>query len=151
MPARARPSIWAYAGVGALVGLGVYTYNAYALFLPVVAVPFVYEIVAAPDRRARRGWLVRGTAVAATALWAAGLMIDYAARHEQYFWHYRGVSLMHPRPGRRATWNRRAGLVAARGAEWAKGVFRGGRPDDGDALGADRPSAARPAHRAWRR
>lgn len=38
--AGAHPSIWRFAGVGLLIGLGVYTYNAYALCLPVLAVPF---------------------------------------------------------------------------------------------------------------
>jgi hypothetical protein len=62
-------------------------------------------------------------------------MVDYATHHPEYFWHYRGVSVVHSNAWNDATWRERAGLIAARGAEWANGVFRGGRPDDGDALG----------------
>ena len=103
--------------------------------MPVIAVPFVYEIVTAPDRRARRGWLVRTAAAAITAAWVAALMVDHAAHHQEYFWHYRDVSLLHSNPWKDAAWSERGDILTARAAEWGKGVLFGGRPDDGDALG----------------
>ena len=133
--ARARPSLWGFAAVGALVGLGVYTYNAYPLFVPVVAVPFLYDLAAARERAARRRWLVHSAAAALTAVWAAALMVDYAARHEEYFWHHGDVSVLRSDAWGDASWPQRGGILAARGAEWAKGLLFGGRPDDGDGLG----------------
>jgi 4-amino-4-deoxy-L-arabinose transferase-like glycosyltransferase len=133
--ARARSSLWEYAAVGALIGLGVYTYNAYPLFVPVVAVPFAYDWVAARASGHRRAWLVRTAAAAATALWATVLMVHYAARHPEYFWHHEQVSVLHADEWRAAGWPQRADLLAVRGAEWARGVFLGGRPDNGDGLG----------------
>ncbi len=132
---RARPTVWRYSAAGALVGLGVYTYNAYPLFLPVIAVPFLYDLAAAREPEARRRWLVRTAAAALTALWATVLMVDYAARHEEYFWHHRDVSVLSSDAWGDAGWTQRAGILAARGAEWAKGLLLGGRPDDGDGLG----------------
>jgi 4-amino-4-deoxy-L-arabinose transferase-like glycosyltransferase len=133
--ARARPTTWGFAGVGLLIGLGVYTYNAYALCLPVVAVPFLYDRAAARDRSARRRWFVHGVVTMLTATWAAALMVGYAATHEEYFWHQRDVSVLYGDPWQDASWPARAGILTRRGGEWAKGLFLGGRPDDGDGLG----------------
>ena len=132
---RRRPTIWGYAAVGALVGLGVYTYNAYALFVPVAAVPFLYDLIAARDRRTRRAWLVRSGAALLTALWAVSLMAHYAARHEEYYWHHRDVSVFNAKAWKEADWPGRANIFVTRAADWATGVFLGGRPDHGDALG----------------
>jgi hypothetical protein len=132
---RRQPTIWGYAAVGALVGLGVYTYNAYALFVPVAAVPFLYDLVAARDRRARRAWLVRSGAALLTALWAASFMAQYAARHEEYYWHHRDVSVFNAKAWKEADWPGRANIFVTRAADWATGVVLGGRPDHGDALG----------------
>jgi hypothetical protein len=63
------------------------------------------------------------------------LMVDYAMQHEEYHWHRRGVSVFHAQAWREADWSGRAGILAARGEEWAKGVVFGDRPDDGDGLG----------------
>ena len=133
--ARARPTIWKFAGVGLLVGLGIYTYNAYPLFVPLVAVPWLYDLAAARGRAARRQWIAYAAAAAVTAAWATALMVDYAARHDEYFWHHRDVSVFHAQSWREAGGPERAGILAARGAEWAQGLFVGGRPDDGDGLG----------------
>ena len=133
--ARARPSIWKFAIVGFLIGLGVYTYNAYPLFLLVVAVPFIYDLMAARDGTARRRWLAHTAAAAITALWATLPMLHYAAEHQEYSWHHRDVSVLSRDEWKQAGWVARADMLAARGAEWAKGVTVGGRPDDGDGLG----------------
>jgi 4-amino-4-deoxy-L-arabinose transferase-like glycosyltransferase len=132
---RARPSPWRFAGVGVLIGLGVYTYNAYPLFVPVAAVPFAYDLAAASGRAARRRWLVDAGAAALTALWATTLMVHYAATHEEYFWHQHDVAVVNSDAWRDASWPGRAGILTARGTEWTKGLVVGGRPDDGDALG----------------
>jgi 4-amino-4-deoxy-L-arabinose transferase-like glycosyltransferase len=133
--ARARPSIWRFAAVGALLGLGVYTYNAYPLFLPVAAVPFLYDLASARDGPARRRWLARTAAAAITALWVAVPMLHYAAAHEEFFWHHRDVSVLSRDEWKQGGWRERADIFARRGAEWAKGLLLGGRPDDGDGLG----------------
>lgn len=133
--ARARPTTWRFAGVGLLIGLGVYTYNAYALCLPVLALPFFYDLAAARDRRARRRWLVLCIATILSAAWAAALMVEYAATHEEYFWHQRDVSVLYSDAWQNAAWPGRAGILAARGVDWARGLVVGGRPDDGDGLG----------------
>lgn len=133
---REHPSALRFAAVGLLIGLGVYTYNAYPLFLPVAATPFVYDLIAArrhPDERRR--WAVRSAAAGLTALWATLVMVDYAVQHEEYGWHHREVSVFYARAWRDADWPGRAGILAARGQEWAKGMVLGGRPDDGDGLG----------------
>jgi len=133
--ARAEPSVTRFAGVGLLIGLGVYTYNAYALFLPVVATPFVYDLIAADRRGGRRRWLTRSAVTVLTAVWAAGLMVDYAVHHQEYFWHFRDVSLVRHDSWVRADWAGRAAMIEARAAEWGTGLLRGGRPDHGDGLG----------------
>lgn len=132
---RAQPSAWRFAGVGLLVGLGIYTYNAYALFVPVIGVPFLYDLAAAADAPARRRWRAWSTAAALTALWAVLPMLVYAATHEEYFWHHRDVSLFASDRWRQAEGlAEHVQLFAARAEEWVRGLLAGGRPDAGDAL-----------------
>jgi 4-amino-4-deoxy-L-arabinose transferase-like glycosyltransferase len=133
--ARARPSISKFVAVGVLIGLGVYTYNAYPLFLPVAAVPFLHDLASARDGAARLRWSARTAAVAVTALCAAVPMLHYAAGHEQFLWHHQQVSLLSRDEWKQAGWLGRADILAGRGAEWARGMLLGGRPDDGDGLG----------------
>ncbi len=134
--ARRRPSTLRYAGVGLLVGLGVYTYNAYVLCVPVVMLPLAYDLVAALDPGERRRVAIRISILGLTAVWAALLMVGYAATHEEYFWHQRDVSVFSHVDWKNAGWAGRMGLLAARGSEWASGLIFGGRPDLGDGLAA---------------
>ena len=63
-------------------------------------------------------------------------MLEYARTHEEYFWHHEEVALTHSAAWRDADWSARAGLLGARAVEWGRGLLVGGRPDDGDGLGA---------------
>lgn len=94
------------------------------------------DLIAAHDRPARRRWIVSALATVLTALWAAALMVGYAATHEEYFWHQRNVSVLHRTAWYEASWPERAGMLARRGGEWAQGLVLGSRPDAGDGLGA---------------
>ena len=133
---RARPSAWGFAGVGVLIGVGIYTYNAYPLFLPVAATPLAYDLIGAAPGVERRRQLKRIAIVAVAALFAIGLMVDYAARHEEYFWHQHDVSVFFTDAWQAAPWPERIQMIATRGAEWGRGLLFGGRPDNGDGLGA---------------
>ena len=134
--ARRRPSTLRYAGAGLLLGLGVYTYNAYVLCVPVVTLPLAYDLVAARDPGERRRVAIRISILGLTAVWAALLMVGYAATHKEYFWHQRDVSVFARVDWQNAGWAGRMGILAARGAEWASGLLFGGRPDLGDGLAA---------------
>lgn len=132
--ARRLGGAWRWALAGAVAGLGIHTYNAYALSLPVLAVPVLWDLVRGPAAVMRR---VAGAAASAAlaALVVALPMIDYARNHEEYFWHQEEVGLVYAPAWREATWPRRVGLLAERGGEWGGGLLAGGRADDGDGLG----------------
>jgi 4-amino-4-deoxy-L-arabinose transferase-like glycosyltransferase len=132
--ARKQPTVWRFAAVGALLGIGIYTYNAYPLFLPIAAVPFLYDLADAREPAARRRWVARTAAAALTALWLMIPMAFYAATHEEYFWHQGDVSVFNDSRWTDADVPGRLGVLVARGAEWGRGVVAGGRPDAGDAL-----------------
>lgn len=133
--ARGAGAAGRFALFGAVAGLGVYTYNAYALSLPVLAVPFVYDLLwptaAVTRRRALRDALL--AALAAAAL--AAPLAEYARTHPEYFWHQEEVGVFYSPAWRDADWTGRAALLGARAAEWSGGVLLGGRRDDGDGLG----------------
>jgi len=120
---------------GAVAGLGVYTYNAFALSLPVLATPVLCDLWRPPTGTTRRRVLALGAAAALAALIVALPMIDYARTHEEYFWHQEEVAVVHSPAWRDASWPERAAQLAARAGEWGRGVAFGGRPDDGDGLG----------------
>jgi len=132
---RAHPSTFGYAGVGLLIGAGVYTYNGYPAFLPVAATPFVYDIARAHARGERRRQLGYAAVTALTALLVMVPMARYATTHDEYMWRYRGVSLFSDGRWRDADWAQRAQVLDARAREWAQGLFAGDRPDNGDGLG----------------
>lgn len=122
-----------YAAFGATAGLGIYSYNAFVLSLPLLTVPFVYDL-----RAARRSyvhtlmsWALAGLIAAAATL----PMLDYVRTHEEFFWHQQEVGVVHTPAWQAATWPGRIGMLAARGGEWTRGLLIGGRPDDGDGLG----------------
>jgi len=122
--------------VGLVAGLGVYTYNAYPLTLPLLAVPFAYDLLRPPPGVTRRTVAVGSALAAAAALVAALPLLEYARTHEEYFWHQEEVGVFHTAAWREADWSARAGLLAGRGVEWGRGLLLGGRGDDGDGLGA---------------
>jgi 4-amino-4-deoxy-L-arabinose transferase-like glycosyltransferase len=121
--------------VGAVTGLGIYTYNAYPLSLPVLAVPFVYDLLRPTAEVTRRRALRDALLAAIAAAAVAAPMAEYARTHPEYFWHQEEVAVFFSPAWRDADWSGRAARLAARGAEWSRGVFLGGRRDDGDGLG----------------
>ena len=132
---RSRPSLLGFAAVGLLIGLGIYTYNGYAAFLPVAVTPFVYDLATARTAPARRRCVAHAAVAASAALVAMVPMARYAATHQQYAWRHRDVSVFHSKAWSDADWSQRADILTARGREWAQGVFVGDRPDNGDGLG----------------
>ena len=134
--ARQQPGLGRWALFGAVTGLGIYSYNAYPLSLPILAVPFVYDLLA-PTAVRSRGRVLASAAVAGAMVIVLALpMVEYARNNEQYFWHQQDVALANTPAWLAAGWADRAGMLAARGAEWGRGLLVGGRPDDGDGLGA---------------
>ena len=133
-----RHRTWALIAIaGALAGLGVYSYNAYLLFLPVVVVPFVWRLVA-PSVQADRRWIAGGFMLfATTALFAAIPMIGYVYNHgDTYHFHERQVAVTHSEAWRTAGVGGKARLVWNRAQEWERGIVQGGRADLGDGLAA---------------
>ncbi len=133
--ARAAPHWARWLGAGAVVGLGIYTYNAYVLTVPVLAVPFLADWFAPPPGRTRRDALRAALLAGGAALAVALPMLEYARTHEEYFWHHEEVGLLHDPAWQAADTGARARRLAARAAEWGGGLVLGGRPDDGDGLG----------------
>lgn len=119
--------------VGVAAGLTLYTYNAAPLSLPLFAVPFLYDLFHPPVSRRRT--VAAAAVAAATALVVALPLLDYIRTHEEYFWHQEEVGVTHTAAWRDGDWPDRAALLAARAAEWGRGLAIGGRPDDGDGLG----------------
>ena len=140
--ARQCDSLGRWALFGAVAGLGIYTYNADVLSLPVLAVPIVWDLLArwggvsAPPGRRRRATVQQAVLAGAVAVVVALPMVDYARTHEEYFWHHEQVALSHTPAWLDADWRGRAQLIGKRAAEWGRGLLVGGRPDDGDGLGA---------------
>lgn len=133
--ARLHGELWRWLLFGAVAGLGVYAYNAYALTLPVLAVPALWDLLWPPTGTTRRRVLGLGAAAALAAIVVALPMIDYARTHEEYFWHQEEVAVLHAPAWREADWSTRAAMLGSRGLEWGRGLLVGGRPDDGDGLG----------------
>lgn len=130
-----RRSIWLYATAGLAAGLGVYTYNAYLLFLPVLAVPSIWTFAGAPDRGARKR-ILAGTAIACAAGLIAAWPLICWARDNSYVYHYHRkiVGVTHSDAWEDGSWLDRADILWDRGAEWGRGLAIGDRADLGDGL-----------------
>src|SRR5512143_1786008 len=136
--ARQRGSLGGWVLFGTVAGLGIYTYNADVLSLPVLATPIVWDLVArrgGASVRKSRATVPQALVAGAVAMVVALPMVDYARTHEEYFWHHEEVALSHSPAWLEADWRGRAQLIGVRAAEWGRGLLVGGRPDDGDGLG----------------
>jgi 4-amino-4-deoxy-L-arabinose transferase-like glycosyltransferase len=126
-----------YACAGALFGLGVYSYNAYTLFLPVPFAALAVAWLRAP-RDERRERLARAALFAVIAAVVAIPMIVYVITdYHTYHLHQTVVGLTDSKQWHDASLWGKPKLVWDRAVEWQKGLVLGGRPDLGDGLATD--------------
>ena len=130
---RRSPALIALAG--ALTGLGVYTYNAYALFVPVVVVALVWAIVRAGEAR-RRVLLGAGAAIIAAVVVALPMLVYISGHYDAYRSHQRDLSVTQSAAWQQAGITGKADILRHRFDEWAFALARGDRPDLGDGLAA---------------
>lgn len=130
-----RRSLPLFAVAGALGGLGVYSYNAYPLFLLVVVIAFAWSFARARGAPVRRR-LTMGAVIFATA--AAGVaapLIAYAIDNaDTYRLHQERVGVMYSEAWEEAGAFGRAEILADRAWEYARALAYGDRPDFGDGL-----------------
>jgi 4-amino-4-deoxy-L-arabinose transferase-like glycosyltransferase len=130
-----RRSLVLFVAAGVAHGLGIYTYNADTLFLPVPFVALAWAFFAAPGRAERRRLLAGSGVFAVAALIVAAPMLVYVIRHtDTYRFHERVVSVTHSDAWRDASVPWKANIIRHRFDEWVSGIATGGRPDLGDGL-----------------
>lgn len=130
-----RRNMWLFAAAGAFHGLGIYTYNADTLFLPVPFVALAWAVCTARGRAERRRLLAGGGLLAVATVLLATPMLIYVVRHtDTYRFHERVVSVTHSDGWRDASLPGKANIIRHRLDEWASGIAAGGRPDLGDGL-----------------
>lgn len=126
---------WMFAASGAVIGLGVYSYNAYLLFVPVAFVPVVWWLFRQRERNERifAGYML--LLVATTALLFALPWLGYIeANAHEYRRHQRIVSVTSTERWQEGNVLDRADVLFDRAREWHNGMVFGGRPDQGDGL-----------------
>jgi len=129
-----RESTWLYGLAGLLCGLGLYSYNAYPLFLPLPALALIWMFFRqAPEGRRRH--LAACAVFAGAALIAAAPLIAYVTDHWwEYRYHQRVVSVFESPAWEEGGAVDRAGLLWDRARDWHRGLFFGGVVDYGDGL-----------------
>ena len=136
-PALRTRKTWLFLLAGALLGLGVYTYNAYLLFVPVPFLALGWTLVREPGTRARVAFLRPVLLFSAMALLVAMPLVNYVSDHsDQYRQHQRSVGLLDSDEWKDAGWGDRTDVLWSRGKEWMRGLTEGETPDYGDGLGA---------------
>ncbi len=145
LPMRRR-SIVLFAVAGLLHGLGVYTYNAYLLFVPVPFVALAWTSChEAGWRRRARFLLVNGGVFAVCGIVAALPLINYVRTHgHDYREHERIVRVTASPQWQEDGFFGRARIVWDRAGEWERGLAAGGRADFGDGLATDGHPAVGP-------
>lgn len=130
-----RRSTILFVVAGALTGLGVYTYNAFLLFLPVIAVVLAWTFFRERTFDDRVRIVVHGAMFGLAALIVATPMIRYVDEHGgTYRYHERVVSVTHAAEWGQADNRGKVRLLWNRAREWGEGLVRGDRPDQGDGL-----------------
>jgi len=142
-----RRSFWLFAIAGVLHGLGVYSYNAYLLFVPVPFVALACALFYERGWRRRARFLIVDCAVfAVCALAMAAPPIEYARTHgSDYRQHDRVVGLTSSSAWKDAGAGGKVRIIWDRASELERGLVWGGRPDFGDGLG----TAGHPAVGLW--
>ncbi len=133
--AHQRRSLALFILAGGLAGLGVYSYNAYLLFLPVPFVALLWWYLP----RGSSGWPRRGIVVvvlfAVAALVVSVPLLLYIDDHSfEYRNHQRVVSITGSSSWKDGGPLDRADLLWDRAREWGEGMIIGDRPDLGDGL-----------------
>lgn len=134
--AMRRRDIPLFALAGVLTGFGVYTYNAYLLFIPVPLVAMLWTYAPRTRWRAVRWRALGFGAVFVLAGVAASVpMLQYVRDHGYtYRFHQRQISVTNSRPWKDAGFGGRADIIWDRAKELERGLVRGDRPDLGDGL-----------------
>ena len=144
-PALRTRNTWLFLVAGGLLGLGVYTYNAYLLFVPVPFFALAWTLVREPDTRARVAFARPVLLFAAAALLAAMPLVNYATGHtDQYRSHQQSVGLLDSEAWKDAGWGDRVEILWDRGEEWVRGLTEATSPDFGDGLAAEGTSVVHP-------
>lgn len=130
-----RRSAWILLGAGILFGLGVYSYNAYLIFVPIplAAIALTIWRERDTDQRIVLGW---GAAIFVSAALILCLpMVDYVLNDwDTYRLHQEVVGVTSTEEWEGAGVAGKADIIWDRGAEWIEGMWRGDRPDFGDGL-----------------
>lgn len=133
---RRRRLAW-FIAAGVLFGLGIYSYNAFLLFVPVpfVALAVAYFHVAREDRR--RHLLMSGAFAAAAFVVAIPMLVYVITDYHTYHLHQQVVGLTNSQQWQDASIAGKPKLVWDRAVEWQKALVLGDRPDLGDGLATD--------------
>jgi hypothetical protein len=131
-----RRDLWLFAAAGAIAGAGVYTYNAYLLFLPVPVAAIVWAYGRYWREKDKLGLGIISLSLFISAgLIVAASMIQYA--HENTFewrYHQRVVSITSQPEWEDGNLLDQARLLGERAWEWQRGLVWGDREDLGDGL-----------------
>jgi 4-amino-4-deoxy-L-arabinose transferase-like glycosyltransferase len=133
-----RKSLWLFLAAGAAHGLGVYSYNAYLLFVPV---PFIALALMLQYREVRIDWrryALMCVAFGAAALLFAWPLVRYVQdNRDEYEGHQKVVNLNHQQRWKDADTGGKVDLLWERFKEWNAGLVYGDRADLGDGLGVE--------------
>ncbi len=125
---------WQFVIAGGVAGLGVYSYNAYLLFLPVPLVALAWTLAREP-REQRVAFLRQAGAFAITALIVALPLLNYIVTHRaEYDLHQEIVGVTHQQEWYDAGWVGRVEILTDRTGEFVRGLVWGDRDDFGDGL-----------------
>ena len=131
---RQRQPLW-FIAAGALTGLGVYTYNAYLLFVPVAFVPVVWMLLERRERFERYRSLYFAVAFGAMALLVALPLLRFAVDDwDRYRRHQEVVGVTNSQAWTEGDTLDRVDVLWDRAREWQRGLIFGDRPDQGDGL-----------------
>jgi hypothetical protein len=120
---------------GAVVGLGVYSYNVYMLFVPVAFLPIAWMVLSERTRSARIGAAYMALIFALAALLFAMPLVRFVYDNTDFYrGHQRSVSVIYTERWKEGGWGTRTSMMWDRAREWHEGTFHGGRQDGGDGL-----------------
>ncbi|MEX2246667.1 MAG: glycosyltransferase family 39 protein [Dehalococcoidia bacterium] len=129
-----RRNVWLMGVAGVVTGVGIYTYNAYLLFLPVAGVALLWHYRSGGGR-GQPGFAAGVVLFVCAAALVAVPMARYIDEHwEIYREHQRIVGVTDAPEWQEESWAGRADILADRTREWVRGLTVGGRSDFGDGL-----------------